>query len=310
MNEATRVAWRVEGMDCASCVAKVTKAVERLPGVSDVEVNLMAERLSLSLSPGVGTPEEVVKQVEALGYTTRALATPAPAAPSGHVHGPDCGHDHSEPGHDHAAQAGAGHGPADGGHGNATGEAVSFGHSHADHDNPADAEKPWYATSKAKLVWVLGGLVLGAYALSLALPERFAYPLFLAATLVALVPFGRRAIALARAGSPFSIETLMVTAAIGAAVIGAAEEAAIVVLLFALGELLENVAAGRARAGIRALASLMPKVALRLRADGTHRAGPRRNVSRSATSCWSAPATACPATASSLKATPRSTKAR
>jgi Cd2+/Zn2+-exporting ATPase len=83
------------------------------------------------------------------------------------------------------------------------------------------------------------------------------------------VPFGRRAIALARAGTPFSIETLMVTAALGAAVIGAAEEAALVVLLFAVGELLEGIAAGRARAGIRALVALMPRTALRRLPDGT-----------------------------------------
>jgi Zn2+/Cd2+-exporting ATPase len=273
MGTVTKLSWRVEGMDCAACVAKVTKAVERLPGVSDVEVNLMAERLSASLAPD--TAEAVVRQVEALGYRARPLAAPpaaslvvrdhghGPACDHEHAHGPDDHHhDHDHGKHDHAGHAGARHagGAAQG---------VSFGHSHTDHDDPADAEKPWWATGKARLVWILGGLVLSAYALSLALPERLTYPLFLAATLVALVPFGRRAIALARAGSPFSIETLMCTAAIGAAVIGAAEEAAVVVLLFAVGELLENVAAGRARAGIRALASLMPKVALRLRADGT-----------------------------------------
>ncbi|MBU8542051.1 cation transporter, partial [Falsiroseomonas tokyonensis] len=33
MGATTRLTWRVEGMDCASCVAKVTRAVERLPGV-------------------------------------------------------------------------------------------------------------------------------------------------------------------------------------------------------------------------------------------------------------------------------------
>ena len=77
---------------------------------------------------------------------------------------------------------------------------------------------------------------------------------------MALVPFGRRAVALARAGTPFSIETLMVTAALGAAVIGAAEEAAPVVLLFAFGEMLEGIAAGRARAGTRALVALMPRL--------------------------------------------------
>ena len=51
MGDTTRLTWRVEGMDCAACVAKVTRAVERLPGVSDVQVNLMAERLTVALAP-------------------------------------------------------------------------------------------------------------------------------------------------------------------------------------------------------------------------------------------------------------------
>ena len=46
----------------------------------------------------------------------------------------------------------------------------------------------------------------------------------------------------------------MTIAAVGAVIIGATEEAAIVVLLFLVGELLEGVAAGRARASIRDLA--------------------------------------------------------
>ncbi|WPB83731.1 heavy metal translocating P-type ATPase [Sediminicoccus rosea] len=264
MGAATKLTWRVEGMDCASCVAKVTKAVERLPGVSAVEVNLMAERLTLDLDPA-GRPEAVEEQVTALGYVAKRLGGTVAAPPvgaalaaCGHDHDHSHGHKHDQ-GHDHAPAAAKAAAPEPAGH----------GHSHADHDDPADATKPWWATGKAKLVWLLGALVVGAYALSLVLPERLTYPLFLAATAVALVPFGRRAWALARAGSPFSIETLMVTAAVGATVIGAAEEAAIVVLLFAVGELLENVAAGRARAGIRALASLMPRVAQRIRADGS-----------------------------------------
>ena len=258
MSMVGRTVWRVEGMDCAACVAKVTKAVQRLPGVSDVEVNLMAERLSVSLAPGAATSDAVIKQVEALGYNATLLlvsgAAPMPAAAKPHVHGPDCDHDHA--GHDHTSHDHQGHSHASGGH----------VHGQDDPPNPA---KSWWNTSKAHLVWLLGALVVGAYALSLLLPERLTYLLFLTTTAVALAPFGRRAIALARAGSPFSIETLMCTAAIGATVIGAAEEAAVVVLLFAIGELLENVAAGRARAGIQALAGLMPRTAQRLRADGT-----------------------------------------
>ena len=239
MNAVNRTSWRVEGMDCAACAAKITRAVQRLPGVSEVEVNLMGERMTALLAPDGSDAEAVRKRVETLGFriTPLAAAGPAPAAAA------------DRPGHDPAHDHGHAH-----------------GHAH-DHDSPEDAARPWYATSKARLVWALAALVGGAWLAAHLLPAA-AGPLYLAATLLAILPFGRRAIALARAGSPFSIETLMVTAALGAAVIGAAEEAALVVLLFALGEMLEGVAAGRARAGIQALVDLMPKTALRLRADG------------------------------------------
>jgi Cd2+/Zn2+-exporting ATPase len=267
VSEGQDVTWRVEGMDCASCVSKVEGALKRLPGVSEVAVNLMAERLTLRLAPGQTDTATVERSLAALGYPAKLLAGGADnTAPASSSPAPDHG-DHDHTGHDHSGHdhPGHDHGSPDDSHG----DHGAFGHSHADHEDPADAAKAWYATGKARLVCVLGALVLAAYGLSVVLPPRLTYPLFLVATAVALVPFGRRAFALARAGSPFSIETLMVTAAIGAAIIGAAEEAAIVVLLFALGELLENVAAGRARAGIRALANLMPRNALRLDDTGT-----------------------------------------
>jgi Cd2+/Zn2+-exporting ATPase len=74
-------------------------------------------------------------------------------------------------------------------------------------------------------------------------------------------------------GTPFSIEMLMTVAAVGAVFIGANEEAAVVVFLFLIGELLEGVAAGKARASIQALATLAPKMAL-LEADGQTREVP------------------------------------
>ncbi len=54
----------------------------------------------------------------------------------------------------------------------------------------------------------------------------------------------------------------MTIAAAGALFIGAAEEAALVVFLFAVGEVLEGVAADRARASIKALGDLVPKTAI------------------------------------------------
>ncbi|HHV70110.1 MAG TPA: cadmium-translocating P-type ATPase, partial [Ochrobactrum intermedium] len=86
--------------------------------------------------------------------------------------------------------------------------------------------------------------------------------------LIGLVPIARRAYMAAINGTPFSIEMLMTIAAIGAMFIGATEEAAAVVFLFLVGELLEGVAAGKARASIQSLTALVPKTAF-LEKNGT-----------------------------------------
>lgn len=93
--------------------------------------------------------------------------------------------------------------------------------------------------------------------------------LFVLTTLIGLAPIALSAWKLLRSGSPFSIETLMTLAAAGALVIGAHAEAAMVLLLFQLGERLESYAASRARRGVTALMALRPDTATRL--NGTQR---------------------------------------
>ncbi len=97
------------------------------------------------------------------------------------------------------------------------------------------------------------------------LPAQFGQPLFTLATLWGLWPVARKAWALTKSGSPFAIETLMTVAALGALFLGETAEAAMVLLLFMLGEHLEAYAAGRARAGVTALMALVPDQALRIR---------------------------------------------
>ncbi|WP_219596166.1 zinc/cadmium/mercury/lead-transporting ATPase [Aeromonas caviae] len=97
------------------------------------------------------------------------------------------------------------------------------------------------------------------------LPAQIGQPLFTLATLWGLWPVARKAWALTRSGSPFAIETLMTVAAVGALFLGETAEAAMVLLLFMLGEHLEAYAAGRARAGVTALMALVPDKALRIR---------------------------------------------
>ena len=99
--------------------------------------------------------------------------------------------------------------------------------------------------------------------------EQFNHPLgqtaFIVTTLVGLYPIARQALRLMRSGSWFAIETLMSVAAIGALFIGATAEAAMVLLLFLVGERLEGWAASRARKGVSALMALKPDTATRIR---------------------------------------------
>lgn len=128
------------------------------------------------------------------------------------------------------------------------------------HDHSAE-DSPWWKTSKARLTIACAAAFGVAYLLAKLIPASQPWG-YIAAMLVGLIPIARRAFKGLTRGYPFSIETLMTVAAVGAIVINAAEEAAVVIVLFLVGELLEGIAAGRARASIQALATLVPKEAL------------------------------------------------
>ena len=268
MSEAARETscdWTVTGMDCGSCATKIKDAVARLPGVSGVEVGIMSERLRLTLDEAQTGRDKIEKTVRALGYEIAPRAAGArkdfvlPGAHDGHDHDHAEYDDHDHAGHDHE------HGPKaasakrdDSGHG-------SPGHIH---DDPADRGKRWYQTAKGKLV-IFTALLLGAAWIIEYLTPEIGKWAFVAACLIGVAPVAQRAFAALRMGQPFTIESLMTIAAIGALFIDAAEEAALVVFLFAVGEVLEGVAAGKARDGIRALANLVPKTAQLVTGDTT-----------------------------------------
>lgn len=88
--------------------------------------------------------------------------------------------------------------------------------------------------------------------------------LFILTCLAGLYPIARKAIALAKSGTPFAIETLMSVAALGALYLGETVEAAMVLLLFLIGERLEAFAASRARSGVQALMALVPESAMKI----------------------------------------------
>ncbi|MBK8018756.1 MAG: copper-translocating P-type ATPase [Betaproteobacteria bacterium] len=73
------VELQVEGMTCASCVARVEKALRKIPGVIDASVNLATERASVRALSTV-TPAELMAGITKAGYTARPVDEPREAA--------------------------------------------------------------------------------------------------------------------------------------------------------------------------------------------------------------------------------------
>ncbi len=60
---------RIQGMSCASCVAKIEKGLYELPGVVFASVNLGTEKATVEYVPGMIRVEDLKRAVEDLGYT-------------------------------------------------------------------------------------------------------------------------------------------------------------------------------------------------------------------------------------------------
>ncbi|MBB4012572.1 heavy metal translocating P-type ATPase [Niveibacterium umoris] len=69
----------IQGMTCASCVARVEKGLKRVPGVLDAAVNLATESARVQTLPGI-TADALAAAVSAAGFTP--VLTPPEAAPS------------------------------------------------------------------------------------------------------------------------------------------------------------------------------------------------------------------------------------
>ncbi|TCR79007.1 heavy metal translocating P-type ATPase [Rhizobium sp. BK376] len=278
MAEAAQTKYRVGGMDCAACASKIDTAVRRVPGVTDVSVSVVAGTMTVKHD---GSDLSVIeKRVTGLGYSVALFsgAADTTAQEAGRGETDDhaaCCDDHHDHDHDHGDHEGHGH-------------HHEHNHAHEHHQHPAveveglhghdDAPMagPWWQSKKGQLTIFSGLALVAAYVVGHLVPVVAPYA-FVVAMLVGLVPIARRAFAAALAGTPFSIEMLMTIAAVGAVIIHASEEAATVVFLFLVGELLEGVAARKARASIQSLTSLVPKSAL-LEENGQMREVPAESL--------------------------------
>src|SRR5437763_324574 len=71
MSASEETAFNISGMDCASCVAHVEKAVRKLGGVESSQVNLARGRALVKFDPEKTNPREIASAITSAGYPAR-----------------------------------------------------------------------------------------------------------------------------------------------------------------------------------------------------------------------------------------------
>ena len=67
-NRIKTISLPVEGMTCASCVARVEKSLKKIDGVEEVNVNLATEKVTLTYKENEASVAQFTKAVGDAGY--------------------------------------------------------------------------------------------------------------------------------------------------------------------------------------------------------------------------------------------------
>jgi Cd2+/Zn2+-exporting ATPase len=232
----------VPSMCCAAEFNLVEKELRRVDGVHDVapdfirrsvriqhsaipepELLAAAARSGFEVRPGRAAPQG--KGLASIGIRTVDATPPAPASHAAHDH--DHEHDHKD-GHDHEE-----------GH----------GHTHANDTSPWKLAVGGVLALAAEVVALAyGDASFGAVAFALG-----------AIALAGLDTYRKGLVALRRFN--LNINALMTVAVTGAAILGQWPEAAMVMVLFAIAEMIEEKSLDRARRAIEGLMAMAPEMA-------------------------------------------------
>lgn len=294
--------WKVEGLDCANCAAKVEQAVSRMEEVREARLDFMNQKLSAVVADG--NDESIWKEIEKTAIATepditltcretgesvseKSFRKEEPSHSHGHSHE---GHESCHCGHDH-------HHNDNGGHSD---EECHCGHEHhiEEHarlscsceeklEQTRPANHPIGCTCplcsgdncnkvkqerKNEHTWLNADLIRIIVALAL-----FAVGKFLSGIPSAVLPIAAyllagydvlwRAVKNIFRGKVFDENFLMAIATIGAAVIGDYAEAAAVMIFYQTGEYFQGAAVRRSRKSIADLMDIRPQTATVVR-DG------------------------------------------
>ena len=217
--------WPIE-IDCPNCAAKLERALAELPGVQHVSVNYVQKRITLEAADDQFAEVTAAVLAKAADIEPDTVIHVDGARESHAPHGEcGCGHDHDHDHNDHGHH-----------------------HEHAAHAG-------WMLLLRVSLAITL--LVLGHFADA----AWLGLVCFIAAYLIAGYDVLLTALRNICRGEVFDENFLMTVASIGAMAVGESAEGVMVMLLYQLGEYLQDKAVDKSRDNIAALMDVRPDYA-------------------------------------------------
>jgi len=273
MSQSKTFQFKINGMDCADCAVTIQKQVAQLPGVKQAQVDFVQARLIVEFQDAPLDIQTIQKSVSEIGYSITE-ATPLQQTTLV-VAGMDCP-DESRPiearlkklaGVENvqfnlmANQLIVSHRCPISDIQQAL-EELGFRSELAERAS-RPAESSFWQRHKLLILTVISGVlaVLGGTLRYFHIDDRVAIPILFIAILAGGFHIFKKGWAEARHVT-LGMNFLMSIAVVGAMIIGEWSEAAMVIFLFALAQLLETYSLDRARKSIQRLMALAPNVAL------------------------------------------------
>ena len=237
---------QVGGMDCPSCEMKIETALQKLAGVTEVSVDVLTERMTISYDPQQVDEKAIAARVISLGYTIVTTKPKSSVQNNNDYnrstdHSPNDGHAHS---HSYA------------GHSHEADNQNDDGHNHNHGDGEFDLKREGLGVGAVVVLFVLGSIfeeTLHSTPFSIAEYAVF-IPAYLLSGWGVLTSAGRNILK----GQVFDENFLMTIATLGAIAIHQLPEAVGVMLFFKIGELFQETAVSRSKRSISSLLEIRP----------------------------------------------------
>jgi Cd2+/Zn2+-exporting ATPase len=273
-DEQTATEFDVEGMDCAECARTIEANVSKMPGVSEAHVSFATGKLIVEGARSDVVAGDIERTIAGLGY--RAARAGSKSSFLLHVEGMDCEDEArmirrklgSLRGLSHfdidviAQRVSVDYDPATASMQDVIKAIAETGMKASLETAKSSASEPWYRERRTLLLAASTLITALAFILGLlGVPEAAELSVYGLAIVVGGYYPARLGLAAIRTLT-LNIYTLLIVAVAGAVALGLWEEAAVLVIVYSAGWLLEGYAVDKARAAVRALMELMPKEAV------------------------------------------------